>query len=273
MADIDAVLTMLAGVCTGALYPAGTGQTSIAGVPCRVYPGWPQPNQLDADMAGESAAHVSIYPRLEATTVTVLPVEQEGTITPAALTLTVAGQQVTVGGTVSTPQNLCLLVGGTPYTYSVLPGDTLSRIATELGSQIAGATVNGVQITLPATAKLQAARVGTSGEVDTLLAHCSNLIQVTAWAWSPMTRAAVAEPLWLALLQGYRQTLSDGSQCILSVKRGPISDSLENRLIYRRDIFVEAGYFAILRQTAYQIVAGQLNIDDAYGNLIATRYS
>ena len=62
MADQSDVAATLAAMIAAALYPNGTNQPSVVGAPVIVYPGWPNPQTLDADMAA-GKAHVSVFPR------------------------------------------------------------------------------------------------------------------------------------------------------------------------------------------------------------------
>jgi len=61
MASLTDVLKQVAAQVAAIVYPNGTGQPSVAGIPLRVYPGWPVPNQLEVDLAA-NWAHISIYP-------------------------------------------------------------------------------------------------------------------------------------------------------------------------------------------------------------------
>ena len=51
MADISDVEQAMASAATSILYPAGSSQSSIIGVLCRVYRGWPNPATLNTDLA------------------------------------------------------------------------------------------------------------------------------------------------------------------------------------------------------------------------------
>lgn len=62
MADITAVEAAIVQTIVGALYPNGTTSASITAGPIKVYPGWPNSQTLDEDMAA-GAVHVSVYPR------------------------------------------------------------------------------------------------------------------------------------------------------------------------------------------------------------------
>lgn len=63
MADLDDVLTALTSIVAGAIYPANGG-ASVVGAEVKIYPGWPTPNELDADLLAGNA-HASVYPRPE----------------------------------------------------------------------------------------------------------------------------------------------------------------------------------------------------------------
>ena len=62
MADITDVSNALVTVIAGIVYPNGTSQPSITGVPVLVYQGWPDAVQLRADLAA-GKVHVSVYPQ------------------------------------------------------------------------------------------------------------------------------------------------------------------------------------------------------------------
>lgn len=64
MADISEVMTELVNLVSAAVYPNGTANPSIAGLPVMCYPGWPVPNQLNSDIAA-GKSHISIFPRPE----------------------------------------------------------------------------------------------------------------------------------------------------------------------------------------------------------------
>src|SRR5919198_514841 len=58
------------------------------------------------------------------------------TSTPIRLTLTVAGNTVTVAGTPSSPLNAAVLVNGKAYIYPLQANDTATSIATALAALI-----------------------------------------------------------------------------------------------------------------------------------------
>lgn len=74
MADLDDVLNELVILCQGAIYPDGVPAGSVAGIPVKIYPGWPVPQALNADIAA-GKAHVSVYARPEEKNTTRYPKE------------------------------------------------------------------------------------------------------------------------------------------------------------------------------------------------------
>ncbi|MBV9528248.1 hypothetical protein [Sphingomonas sp.] len=68
MADMSDVAQALVTLIDAAVYPHGDGQAPVESAAVRIYQGWPDPDQLDADMAAAVAqppapvVHVTIYP-------------------------------------------------------------------------------------------------------------------------------------------------------------------------------------------------------------------
>src|SRR6266576_4623553 len=100
MADLSDVTAYLASAAANAVYPNGTSQSSIAAMDCRIFEGWPMPEQLDRDMLGQmlsgtppepivrpggTVANVSVFP-MQGTGVTVYQILDETyVITPPAI--------------------------------------------------------------------------------------------------------------------------------------------------------------------------------------------
>jgi len=82
----------------------------------------------------------------------------------SALTMTVAGQNVTIGGTVSTPLTASAIVNGVTYNYLVQAADTPTTIASSLAALIAvnipGTSSAGPVITVGATGTVTGAGTG-----------------------------------------------------------------------------------------------------------------
>lgn len=279
MADLSDVESALVALIAQTVYPNGTSQPSAAGIPVKVYAGWPTQSQLDADLAA-GTAHVTVFPRAEERNTTRYSKDWQGlsTSTPT-LTLTVAGQTITVGGTVppaGNPHNVSVLANGQSFAYAVQPTDTLTSIATALATLIAagiaGTTSSGAVITLPSSARIAAARVGVTGTLIREIRRQERVFQLTVWADTPAHRDAVAQPVDVALAATQFLTLSDQSAARLIYKSCIITDLLQKAKLYRRDLLYIVEYATTQTATATQITQEQINLgaQDDTGAAVST---
>lgn len=267
MADLTDVENALVSLIAGTLYPNGTGQPSVAGIGVRVYPGWPNPQQLDDDLAA-AKAHVSVFPRTEERNTTRFSQDwQPQTMNAATLTLTINGQQMTVGGVVppaNNPHNLSVLANGKPYVYAVQTGDTLNSIAASLAALIAadipGTSAAGAVVTLPGTGRIGAARVGVTGTAIREVRRQERHFQITVWADTPAHRDAVAQPVDLVLATTKFLTMPDGFAARLIYRNSPISDNMQKTRLFRRDLIYLVEYATTQAETETQITQEQLNV-------------
>lgn len=267
MADLTDVGSALVALVAKTLYPNGTGQPSVAGFGIRAYQGWPNPQQLDDDLK-VGIAHVSIYPRPEERNTTRYSKDwKQLAVNAPTLTLTIAGQQITVGGTVpaaNNPQNVAVVANGQSFVYAATSADTLTSIATALSALIAagiaGTSNAGAVITLPNTARIAAARVGTNGTMIRELRRQERLFQISIWSETPDNRDAVIRPVDEALAATSFLTLTDRTAARLIYKSSPVNDGYQKDKLYRRDLFYTVEYATTQTTTATQIVTDQINI-------------
>lgn len=266
MADLTDVGGALVALAAQTLYPNGTGQPSATGFGIRIYQGWPNPQQLDNDlMAG--VAHISVYPRPEERNTTRYSKEwKQQSLNATTLTLTINGQQITVGGIVpvaNSPQNVAVVANGQNFTYAATSADTLTSIATALATllsaSIDGTSNAGPVITLPDSARITSARVGGTGTLIRELRRQERLFQVSVWANTPGHRDAVIQPLDVALAATPFLTLSDQTAARLIYKNSPINDGLQKTKLYRRDLFYTVEYATTQTSPATQVIAGQID--------------
>jgi hypothetical protein len=275
MADLSDVTAALVTLIAGVVYPSGTGQPSVAATDTVIYEGWPNPQQLDADLA-VGKCHVSIYPRIdERNTTRYSPTWQQATINTPTLTLTISGQTITVAGTIpnaSNPTNLAVFANNLPYTYAVLPGDTLATAATALAALIAvgvpGTVAAGAVITLPALGLVEWARVGVTGTSVRSVRSQERVIQIGIWADSPAHRNALAKAIDAALAVTTFLQLPDGTGGRLTYKSSIVSDSLQKDRLYRRDLLYMVDYATTQTETETQITAGQINDSAAVSGVL-----
>lgn len=258
MADLSDVQDGLVSLLANAIYPNGAGQPSAAGVPVRVYAGWPQAAQLDADLLiGDG--HVSVFNRESRNTTRYQLQQTDVAVTTPALTLTISGRTVTVGGTVAAGVNAAVIVGTNAFTYQTVSSDTLTTIAAALASSInatyPGTTSSGAVITLPnAGAPINAARVGGAGSQTIEVGRVEQVFQITVWANTPANRKAIASLLAPAIMQNHFLTLADGTSARLILKSQRDDDVPQKELLYRRDIFVTVEYVETATVTATTVV-------------------
>lgn len=260
MADIEDVQDALVSTIAGIVYPSGTGSPSVSGQPTIVYPGWPQSSQLDADMAGFTNGkggriHITVFPTTtEKNTTRYFAGYDDGVLVAPTITLTVSGQEVTLSGTISTPQNVAMIVNGAPYTYAVQGADTLATVATALAAQISGASSAGAVITLPSTAIIDAARSGGYGAISRMTKTQQRTVQITVWADTPAHRTATASAIDSALSGMDWITFPDGSRGRLVYVSSRIDDMTQKANLYRRDLMYSVEYSTFQTVTSTEVV-------------------
>ncbi len=269
MADISDVIQALATIASGVLYPAGIpGGTNppspVAGIPVICYPGWPHAPTLDKDLAA-GKAHVSVFP---------LPGERNTnrgqqdwqTVSTVADTLAavVAGQTITITGTVATPQNVVAIINKTPYVYAVLVSDSLSSIAAGLAALIAadfpGTAAVGAVITVPSAGRIAGTRIGSSGTSMRITRLQERMVQITIWTNTPQNRDAVAQPLDQAFSDIERFVLPDQTFARLTYAGSPMSDTAQRDDLYRRDLQFSIEYATSVTQTDTEITQETINV-------------
>lgn len=285
MAGLSDVENALVDLITGALYPSAGAPPSVVGFPVKIYPGWPDAGTLDTDMvetAGKPhAAHVSVYPLPQERNTTRYRPESEEKPAPATTYgLAAAGQVVTVSGAAPAPyvaQNLAVFVNGRPYVTQAAAGATPAQLATALAALIVadvpGTVAAGANVTLPATARVGALRVGSTGQSIRLVRTQEKPFQIGVWSSSPATRALVADTFDPVLADTPRLSMPDGTLARLIYQATREDDFTQKQRIYRRSLLYTVEYHTTLVVTAAQLVAGQVDILRDDGALLSTRYS
>lgn len=265
MADLTDVSDALVALIAAAMYPAGTSQPSATGVQTIVYAGWPQASQLDADLAGipkgAGRMHITVFPTKTEKNNTRYPQDlQVQSITSATLTLTVNGQQITIGGTVSLPQNVALLIGAQAYTYAMQQGDTLASIAAALAALVPSATASSAVITIPAGSIIRAARAGGSGTEISEIRRQQRVFQITIWADTPDNRRAAAKVIDPMLSALEFITLADDSAARIIYQSSCDDDMPQKANCYRRDMLYQIEYATTIAYDATAVVVQQENV-------------
>jgi len=276
MADETDVENTLVGIIAAALYPNGTSQPCAAGVPCMVFRGWPTTQQQEASKK-QNFVNVSVAARngVERNTARYPLLWQTTTPPVHTLTVHVSGNTITIGGTVSTPQNVIAIVGGSAsqksFSYAVQPGDTLSTIATGLATVIAatfaGTTSSGPVVTVNSTLPV-IARIASTGILSQEVGRQEKSFQVTIWAPPCATVGSDADAWRTAVVKIVDQTLRplirivmvDQFYAHIRYERTITIDAAQSEGIYRRDLYYWVEYATTITKTGYEIGIAQTQL-------------
>ncbi len=261
MADMTEVADALVGIITAAIYPNGVNSAPIAGIGAlgaKIYQGWPAPAALQVD-GQRHIANISVWPSPQEKITTRRAAEWVQITAPApTLTASVAGQAITLGGTVSRPQAAALIIDGKDYAYGIQAADTLATIAATLAAMVnadQAATSAGAVITIPG-AKRIVARIVANGTSAKEVARESRVFIISIWAGCFDERDPLARVLQPLLADLTRITLPDGTVAISLYAGSSNVDSEQKQGIYRRDISLAIEYPTIVtrQDTTVQIV-------------------
>jgi hypothetical protein len=262
MATISDLRAAIAQAVGDMLYPAGvpagtTPPSPVAGCPVRVFQGWPEREAIDADMAA-GIVDVSIYTLPGSTNTTRYPeVDIPISISPPTLEWVVTGTTATLGGTVSTPQNVGLLVDRQAYLYAVQPTDTLASIATAVAAlvnAVQSASADGAVVTIPGSHAI----IGRAGGVATTLREIGRekvTVEIVIMAPSDSLRNTVGAAIEPGLRTLRRTPLADGSIAMSWFGQVVDTDELVKSGIYRRILWLDGEYASTIISTAAQIVS------------------
>jgi hypothetical protein len=276
MADEVDVETVLVNLIGAALYPNGTTGACAAGVPCRVFRGWPTQQAQTAAITG-NFVNISVATRngVERNTSNhrygaywqVNPVH--------TLTVSVVNNTITIGGTVSVPQNVVVLIGKQFVTsYAVQANDTLASIAAGLAELISasfpGTTSSGSVVAVPTGAAITA-RVTSTGTVITETKRQEKSFQISIWAPPCNVASSDADAWRTAVVNVVDPTLSSSPRILLPdqqygnihYERSIMMDTAQAEGLYRRDLFYWVEYATTLQTTAYEIGSMRTQIQGA----------
>jgi hypothetical protein len=258
---------------------------SVSGTPIVVYPGWPSSDNLAKALAA-GITHITVFPQAQERNTTRYQ-EREQVITPPAptLTLTISGPQllagqrifdapgvvwdagnfdagavqrsfvVTVGGTVSSPQNLALRINGKFYAYAVQPKDSLAAIAAALAALVAADIAGTAAITIGPTGRLQAARVGGFAGIAREVRRQERVMSVIVWANAPQLRDQIAGAVDASLADTRFLDMPDGFGARLIYKNSMVIDAQQKAALYRRDLNYLVEYATTISEQRAAVIA------------------
>lgn len=275
MIDLSDVSAALVGLIASAVYPNGIGAASVTGKPILVYPGWPQPNQLEPDL-NAGRAHVSVFPsNMERNTTAYAQEWQTVSVNPPTLTAIASGNTATFGGVVSVPQQAMIGVNGKPYIYAVQAADTLASIAAALAALVSvdlTATSSGANVTVPAATQLKAA-IGVQGIAARELKRQAKTFNITVWANNYATRDAIAAYVDVMLAKTPHLPLPHTFSGHMTYKGSRQDDSEQKAGIFRRELMYEVDYPTVETESESTILGIQDNLNRAglNGAILSTR--
>ncbi|HZT90282.1 MAG TPA: hypothetical protein VFA12_20245 [Stellaceae bacterium] len=278
MADLVDVCNALKSIALTALgIPSGGGlSTVVPNTLIAIGNGWPTEATLNGIAASYSAANpqalISIYPVPNGfRNLTRNPAKwQELSRPTATLTITVAGDTLTIGGAApganGAVQNVAAIVGfGTAYqgfVYQTTPSDTLNTIAASLAALINAATpasAVGEVITIPAAFSI-IGRIGVTGTAIREISRQAQMVDLHVWTPTPALRDQIGIPLRQALSAQFTAgciewvTLADGSGMRITMGADHWLDDPEKANLYRRIIGVECDYATTQTIAAAEII-------------------
>lgn len=230
MADLSDIENALVSLITTAVYPNGTGAPSVITAPgfaapinCRIGAGWPNPGQLDADMAvgvpagSAPVVNISVFPQpgMEKNTTRYTRKWHSITKPPSSMTMAVSGLVITIGGTATPGHFLTIHLGNNPFSVAAGPNDTIFTVATNFGTLMRAAgipvTVSATTIAVPAVYGGRIVlRSGAPGVVARELDRMMRRFIITVWAPNNSARVAVVRVVRPALSRVDFLPLPDG---------------------------------------------------------------
>ena len=262
MADTSDVEVALVGTISAALYPNGTGASSVPGVECRVYRGWPTSAALDADLAA-GRVNVTVFPIGPGRTTTRYSEQWLAAPVKSTLTVSTDSQSVTFTGAATTGQIAGILVDGQSYAYRVQSGDTPELVAANLGAMARGkcmVSIAGGTLTFKGTNE-PLARVVADASVKREVRRQEVDFRVTCWCPTPAARDATGAAIDEALSTIRFVTLADGSAGRVTYSGTTLFDQSQNARLYRRDLSYTVEYPMIISGSGPSMLFGDLGLN------------
>jgi hypothetical protein len=244
MADISDVEQAVADTVISILYPTGLTQTSIVGVLCRVYRGWPNAATLNADL-NAGAVNVTVVTDNDSgrTTTRYLPEWQVISKLPSAV-LQTTGQTIIISGDPADGDVVGAMIDGVAFAYRVQPGDTPGLVASNLNHLIQThrpTSVQGPAIKVPGAGSI-IVRVVCDNATAFESRRQEKDLRVICWCPSPPVRDTVAGAIDAAIDQMAFLRIPDTTNARIIYRNTTSYDQAQNALLYRRDLVYNVEY-------------------------------
>ncbi len=264
MADLSDVEQTIADTASNILYPQGPSQSSISGVTCRVYRGWPNPATLNSDLnAGIVNVTVSSDNDTGRTTTRYLEAwqYQPG---KTALAATTSGRTITISGTAAVGDVVGALIDGVPFLYRVAQGDAPALVAANLCGAISptrAASVSFNVITIPGSHSI-IARAVSDGNASCEARRQEKDIRTIFWCPSPAIRDSIVGAVDAGFAQKSFVILPDNTSGRLTYQSSSTYDQSQNALLYRRDLVYRIEYPTIISVDLPSMLFGASSLND-----------
>lgn len=234
----------------------------------RCYVGWPDPNQLRADLTksvklGNQVAHVSIY-ALPGSRLTSRYTKGNPSIIKHDATegVTVVGGVITIAGPFTAGDNVFAYVNGAPAQTTVVTNDTAAAVATRLAAAITALGLAGITANAPGGGVVNvggafsvAAAAHGQGTVMREVSRLTRRFQVTVWAADDVGREAVSSAVIPALANAEFLTFADGSKGRILLEGEALSDFGMVAGLMREDTLWQIEYPWFLPQSLARVGA------------------
>lgn len=278
MADLSDITAYLSTLATTAVYPNGTSQPSVAAMDVRIFEGWPNPDQLDRDMSGNTLtgtppvvtprangplSNVSIYPMQGLNTTPYQILDNTYVISQPVygLGITVVGTVITLTGAPSVGEYVSIIADKS-FVFSASGPSTaglLAALLTQVQVNYPTASATGTTLTIPYSFAL-VVRHGGVGVLGKTTHRQRQSIMITVWAPNHRARTALASAIDNIFKQNVKITLSDTSQALICYNRTNVSDDKQLSTIYRRDLIYDAEYATVQQFPGYVVTSVNTSI-------------
>lgn len=273
MADLSDAEAALVAIVVTALgippsYQNGAVAKTASGHLVKAYPGWPNANDMDADLAAwPPIAHISVF-QISGMAVNTSPYprrwQRQRTRVQPTLTWNVDGDVATLGGTIPAPQNVALILDGADFVYPAQPTDTPATVIAALAALLTAAdrwtvSVNGASLTAGGARSI-VARVGAIQPVIKEVRRQQQGFRVSFWCPDPETRTALASVADAYMAATNFLTLADGTAARMRYRSTTVDDVPQKDHEWRRDLMVMVEYATTQTATVPQAVVVRTGI-------------
>lgn len=282
MADLSDVSDALVKIIAGVFYPDGLGGPATPEKPLKVYAGWPDPETLTRDLTGNPdfpVLHISVFPEaMERRTTRYGDEWEEGPRPTKTFEVGVAGQTIHITGGQPDPyypQNIAAIIDAKGYPLRILPEWTADAVAYRLSLLIAadwpGTSVALSTITVPAPARITAARVGIIGSAQQEVARQEKAFRITIWADRHESRVWAAKKIVPELGANLTFRLADGTSAYMVCRSNTDFDRAGDHVAFRRDLIYTVEYATTRETKAPELIVARTELETPKGDLIGVR--